>query len=436
MRRDPPRCLLGVAAILLLATCAVPSAAAAEGRDERPNILLLFADDLGVEGLTPYGGKAYRTPNLDRLAENGMTFELAYATPVCVASRVELLTGQYPFRNGWMGLTGPFDQKGGYVSPGLPSLACGLRDAGYATAAAGKWHLAPLPVRPRHPNQFGFDEYHLWKPGKRRYWKPWIMRDGEVREDLSEGAYGPDLHAEFVIDFIERNRNRPWFVYYPMLLVHEPLGRTPTGGTTDGDHVAYMDDIVGRLVAAIARLDLTGRTWVFFLADNGSPVIRSVQRGDRTIFGGKRDLSDRGAAVPFIVDGPGVPAGSRFDGVVDLSDVFPTIYGLAGLPLPSGPTFDGESLVRILRGQPGPRRQAAYVQFQDRFFVRDPGWRLHGDGRLYEMSERFDPKLVGEPASVEAREARRRLTEALRKIRPDVEIPIPSPVPVEESPSR
>ena len=212
---------IGVAAALL----AFPwHARAAETPAERPNVLLIMADDLGYEGLGANGGTSYRTPHLDALAGTGMRFEHCYSMPVCSPSRVKLMTGRYNFRNylGW-GILDPKERTFGHV----------LREAGYATCVSGKWQLCQFdrPENADHPRRSGFDEHCVWvwhfRKGKpSRYWDPYIWQAGRLRDDLN-GKYGPDVHCEFVIDFIERNKSRPFFAYYSTNLVHAPFVPTP-----------------------------------------------------------------------------------------------------------------------------------------------------------------------------------------------------------------
>ena len=190
----------------------------------KPNIVLIMADDLGYECLGANGGTTYRTPNLDRLAAEGTRFTHAYCAPLCSPTRVLLMTGRYGFRNyrGW-GILDPAEKTFGHL----------LREAGYATCVSGKWQLCRFdkPENADHPKRAGFDEHCVWtwqyaKGKPSRYWDPMIWQNGKLLEG-AKGKYGPDIHCDFVCDFLERNKSRPFFAYYPTNLVHAPFVPTP-----------------------------------------------------------------------------------------------------------------------------------------------------------------------------------------------------------------
>src|SRR5205823_5025504 len=196
------------------------------------NIILILCDDLGYECVNCYGGRSYETPNIDALAASGMRFKNCYATPLCSPSRVELMTGRYGFQTGWINLIGRGgDEAKDYFDPKKErTFGHMLKDAGYTTALAGKWQLAEFIQNPNHVRECGFDEYCCWAwelGGKRtsRYWKPVIWQDGKVRKN-TERLYGEDVFCDFLTDFMKRHKDGPFFVYYPMVLVHEP--HTPT----------------------------------------------------------------------------------------------------------------------------------------------------------------------------------------------------------------
>jgi arylsulfatase A len=365
---------------------------------------------------------------------------------VCTPSRVQLLTGQYPFRTGWD--VGEWDRpaSGRLVDPGLPSVARVLRDAGYATAVAGKWQLARFHERPNHAAEFGFDEHCLWtykfeeKLGTNhpRFWKPSIWQNGRLREDVAEDSvYGPDVFADFLIDFIACYRHRPFFACYPMVLTHRPYVATPdtvadrSATRADAaekreDHlarfaanVAYMDKLVGRLLAALDQLELRRRTVVIFTADNGADQRIVTKVGQREVAGGKTELNDRGASVPLIINWPGrTPAGRVCADLIDFTDILPTLTELAGADLPAGVMLDGRSFAPQARGEPGSPREWVYVQVYGKYFVRDHNWRLHDDGTLYDVRDRFEEKLIDAPeVSTDSEAARRRLAGVIDQLR-------------------
>jgi arylsulfatase A len=424
--------LLAVAATaLFLTSCGAP-----EPRDERPSILFILADDLGQETLGVYGGTSYPTPHVDALAGRGLRFEHAYSFAVCHPTRLVLLTGRYPFRlpeAPWG--TFPKEAEG-------QTLAHTLRRAGYATAIAGKWQLTLLRDDLEHPHRLGFDEYSLfgWHEGP-RYHQPLVWQNGRLREDVQD-AYGPDVYTDFLIDFMSRHREDPFFAFYSMALCHDvtddleepvPFGRHGRYDTY-AERVAAMDERVGRLMAALDRLGLRERTLVLFTADNGTPK-RSIldvengelvheevvsRRGDVLVPGGKGELTDAGTRVPLIAAGPGVLLTSTVtDALVDFSDFLPTLAELARARLPEGVRLDGQSFVPALRGEPAGGRAWSYNERQGRSWVRDQRWKLYRNGPLFDMQsdpteERAILPGTGTGGASAARERLQRVFEQLR----------------------
>ncbi len=371
-----------------------------------PNLVVILADDLGAKELGCYGHTVHETPNLDRLAREGMRFETCYATPLCSPTRVMLMTGRYGFRTGWYNLIGlpgsPTRVNPAYsLAKAEITFAQLLRTKGYVTALAGKWQLTGKV--PALIHECGFDEYRMWAykenlppgvvhtggwetPGKTaRYWHPSIVQDGKYLPTKPED-YGPDLFTEFLIDFMRRNRQRPFLVYYPMCNVHAPWDPTPDpkrpGQKRQGglrSNVEYMDHLLGRIVKAVDELGLREKTWILFTGDNGTG--RS----------GKGTVTELGVRVPLIVSRPGtVPAGAVSKELVNLTDVFPTLAELAGAPLPPDRTIDGRSLVPTLRGQQGTHREWVFSYLEEKRMLRDRRWLLEGDGRFFDCGDRRD----------------------------------------------
>lgn len=418
------------AAILTLAACAAGSgqpaptsnAAAAAVDARKPNIVLILADDLGYESLGCAGGESYATPNVDRLAAQGLRFENAFCTPLCTPTRVMLMTGRYGFRTG---------QTWGVLPPTETTFAHVLQKAGYATAVAGKWQLAHFQEDPGHATRAGFDAHCLWTwswNGRRpsRYWNPSIWQDGKLLAG-AEKKYGPDIYCDYLVDFIRKNKDRPFFVYYPMALVHAPVEPTPDhpdrkpGPERYADTVAYMDKLVGRVVSALDELGLRESTLILFSGDNGTASgVTSRFRG-RPFPGGKGTVTDAGSHVPLVANWPGVvPAGRVTGALADLSDVFPTLAELAGAKAPEGVRIDGRSLVPILKGAERGPRDWVYVQLWEQYCVRDRRWALHEDGRLCDAAtDPQEARPVAPGADAEADAARARLQEALDRLRKD-----------------
>lgn len=371
--------------------------------DGKPNILFIMADDVGVEVLGCYGGESYATPNLDRLARTGMRFNYCFSMPVCHPTRVALMTGRYPFRFGTRWGDFPNEAASETVGPLM-------QQASYATAVAGKWQLTLLRNNPQHPHPLGFDEYALfgWHEGP-RYWQPLIWQNGKIREDV-QSRYGPEVYTDFLIDFMERNQNRPFFAYYSMALCHDvtddldapvPFGPGKDRYDSYAEMVTNMDRMVGRLINALDRMGLREKTLILFTTDNGTPQ-RSIagvrngrlyrepvtsQRGGWTIPGGKGTLKNTGTLVPLIANQPGVvPEGKVIDDLVDIADFLPTLAELGGATLPEHVTYDGYSFAHRLRREGEPVRTWVFSQGNQQAFVRNQRWKLYDDGRLVDLA--------------------------------------------------
>lgn len=380
---------------------------AQQANPRRPNILLIMADDVGYECIGVNGGQSYKTPRIDAMAEGGMRFEYAFSTPKCVPSRVTLLTGRYAHRTGY---------TWGKLPESEVTVAQCLQKAGYATAVAGKWQLNLMKDNPSYPHEKGFDEYCLWAWHEGpRYYYPWIWRNGKLLKDEVKDKYGPDVYCEFLIDFMRRNRDRPFFAYFPMTLAHfpkkdEPPG--PEGHKTYGEMIAYMDRLVGRLLDALDEMGLRENTLVIFTTDNGSPRNVTSQFRGKSVKGGKALLTDAGTHAPFYASWPGtIPAGSRNDDLVDFTDFMPTFAELGGADPPKDRVIDGVSFApRLLRNQTNGR-EWVFTEWEGPYWARDRRWKLYGDGALFDM--RADPEenrsLSGEDIPEEAKRARAKL---------------------------
>jgi len=382
-------------AALLLAVCSC----AVLGRNGPPNIVVILADDLGAETVGAYGGESYDTPRLDRMAREGVRFEHAHAQPLCTPSRIKLMTGQYNFRN---------YRHFGYLDPNETTFAHILGGAGYHTAVIGKWQLHDNRFQEldgAFPGDAGFDEYVLWqlRADQRgsRYWAPLIDHDGEVRQ-YGADVFGPDVLNNAVLAYFEAQRDRPFFLYYPMVLPHSPWVTTPAMRDEAADDqqrfaamLAYTDTLVGRVLDKLQVLDIAEHTLVLFLGDNGTGRdIRSRYRGTE-VRGGKGLTLHSGTRVPFIAWGAGVEDGGRAsDSLVDFNDVLPTVAALAGVELPAGHPQDGSSLLSVLRGEGELPRQSLFVHYEPRWPVGRPAryafdrrWKLYQDGRFYDLLE-------------------------------------------------
>jgi arylsulfatase A len=407
-----------VAAGVLLALGLFAEASAADAAKARPNIIFILADDYGITGAGCYGGR-YKTPNLDALAQGGTRFEYCFSAPLCAPSRALAMTGRYAFRTGVLN-----NGSGGRATPQREvCIAKLMKQAGYATAVAGKWRQLTYFTTKQDGLAWGFDEFLIWGVDSKgeRYWNPAYNKNGQWLTD-TEGKYGPDLLHQFVVDFIRRNQDRPFFVYYPMVLVHGPILRTPDSpaGSRDllADNIAYMDKLLGKLVEELDRLKLREKTLIVFTGDNG--CVRGGTLNGRAIDGAKGSMKEGGSRVPLVVNWKGTtPAGRVFTDLVDFSDFFPTFAELGGAKLPEGVTIDGRSFAPQLLGQPGNPRQWVYVQLGAERYVRDARWKLTGDGALSDMTDapfREIPVPTGSD-DAQARAARKKLQGVLDELK-------------------
>ncbi len=406
----------------------VPRAAAQQ--DKKPNIVFILADDYGIGGVGCYGSDRYQTPNLDALARTGLRFESCFAMPLCAPTRGACITGRYGFRTGVVG-----NGAGAKAHPDTEvCIAKVLKQAGYATAVAGKWRQLSYFTTKEDAQRWGFDEFLIWGVGTKgeRYWDPDYNRNGQPLAD-PKAKYGPDLLHEFVVDFIRRHREGPFFVYYPMPLVHGPTLRTPDtppGGTNlYADNIAYMDKLVGKLVAELEGMGLREKTLIVFVGDNGCTPQASGGKGGRSggslnsrpIEGAKGDLTEGGSRVPLIINWKGTTlAGQVTKNLVDVTDFFPTFTELAGAQLPAGVKIDGHSLAWQVLGRRGKPRDWVFVMLDQKWYVRDARWKLNNEGQLFDMKDApFKEALVqGDTADTKAVQAK--LQAVLDELNPQV----------------
>ena len=348
-----------------LASVAVGSITQALPRQQsRPNIVFIMVDDLGKEWISCYGAEEIETPNIDALAAGGMRFTSAYSMPQCTPSRATLLTGQYPWRTGWVNHWDVPRWGVGYFDPKrYTTVARVLKGAGYATAATGKWQINDFRVMPDAMRQHGFDDWCLWTgfeagnpPSAERYWDAYINTPKGSRTHT--GQFGPDLYADFLIDFAKKHRDEPMFLYFPMCLTHGPLVPTPDEPEATEKYakhkamVRYTDKLVGRLISAFDDLGIRDNTIVIFTTDNGSSGGLTGTLKGRKVKGGKGKKSEAGVCAPFIVNGPSlVPAGVTTEALTDFTDLLPTFAELGGAPLPKDTTIDGTSIAPLLLGK-------------------------------------------------------------------------------------
>ena len=402
-----------------------------------PNIVLIMADDMGYECVGANGSETFKTPVLDQLAETGVRFEHCYSQPLCTPSRVKIMTGINNVRNYVQ--FGVLDRK-------QTTFAHLLKKKSYATCIAGKWQLGAEPDAPQH---FGFDEACLWQHtrGARdsdrrdtRYPNPHLEINGKP-VDYENGEYGPDVATDFICDFMERNREKPFLVYYPMILPHGPFVPTPdskdpnskNNQTNFEDMVAYVDQMVGRITAKLDALDLRDNTLVLFTGDNGtSGAIKSVRSG-QPVKGGKGKMTDAGTRVPLIASWPGtIVEGNVLDDLVDFSDFLPTLCDTAGVAVPSELNIDGRSFLPQLKGHQGNPREWVYCWYLSKKgtveeWARTQRYKLYRTGKFYDMSVDSEEKKPLKKLTAEAEAARAVLQKALDQYKDARPADLPQP---------
>ena len=380
---------------------------------ELPNIVLIMADDLGFETMGSYGGTSYITPNLDRLASNGARFEHCYAQPICTPSRVQIMTGQYNVRN---------YTKFGLLPRSETTFAHKLKEQGYATCIAGKWQLGKEKDAPQ---RFGFDEALLWQHTRggrkqidgnnidKRYENPILEKNGEPFE-YNNGEFAPDLMVEFITDFIQRKKDQPFLVYYPMILTHCPFVPTPHSADWDptsvgsptykgkeeyfGDMVEYVDHLVGKIEAELERQGLLENTYLIFTGDNGTDQPIVSQLNGQPFPGRKGSMTDGGTHVPLIVSRPGTVPAKVHNDLIDFSDFLPTLCSIAGSSTEQL-TLDGRSFLPQLHGEAGKPRDFVYCWYnrnmkpgKGQVTARNQRYKLYGRGEFYDVPNDLQEK--------------------------------------------
>lgn len=363
----------------------------------KPNIIVIMADDFGYECVTANGGQSYQTPNIDRLAAHGIRFEQCHVQPLCTPTRVQLMTGRFNVRN--------------YVNFGtLPrtetTFAHLFKEAGYSTAICGKWQLGREKDSPQH---FGFDESCLWQHTRRppRYANPGLEYNG-VEKDFANGEYGPTLINDFALDFITQHRERPFLLYYPMLLTHNPFQPTPDSPNWNpkavgenvndkekhfADMTAYMDKMVGRVDTKLSELGIRDNTLLIFLGDNGTNRSLTSRFQGADYIGGKGTTTQRGTHVPLVASWPAVMKAGRVNrDLISSVDILPTICEAAGMRVPAN--TDGVSFEKQLQGQRGTAREWLYCWYSPRQqadmtvkeYSQNQQFKLYRTGELFDLA--------------------------------------------------
>jgi arylsulfatase A-like enzyme len=397
---------------------------------ERPNIVVILLDNVGREWFGCYGSEAKCTPNIDKLAAGGVRFANCYTTTVCGPSRVQMLTGRYPFRTGWyLHHDAALYSGGGFDPQREVTYARVLRDAGYATGIAGKWQVNNLYDEPDAITRHGFDEQLVW-PGsidrdkadaafmaafqkaiasndaeflteatrkiESRYWDPVLLRNG--KREVAQGKFGPDVFLDFAFGFYQRHSKKPFLFYHPMVLTHGQNVKQQVVTTPDNranppkeehglfaDMLRYADKQVGAIIAELERLDLMKNTVVIIASDNGTEKTLSARANGRVVNGGLYQINEAGGNVPLIVYSPSLVKGGRTSPLADFTDLFPTICDLAAASAPSSLKIDGQSLAPFLLGKAPAPRKWIFNHYADERVVRDERFKLKNNGDLFDL---------------------------------------------------
>jgi arylsulfatase A-like enzyme len=400
------RCLYSLLLLLIL-----PVAASSVFADSKPNFVIIFADDQGYGDLGCFGSTKIKTPNIDRMAEEGRKFtNFMVASPVCTPSRAALLTGCYPKRVGMhQHVLFPSSTKG--LNSEEHTIADHLSAQGYATACFGKWHLGHHPET--LPQQHGFDTYFgipysndmnhpdnkgkpqggpdgmdlLWNDPESTLtkWKTPLMENEKIVELPVDQRTVTRRYTQKAIDFIRENRDGPFFVYLPNSMPHIPLYvpdeiRDPNPLNAYTNTIEHIDAEVGRLMDTIRELDLSGNTYVIYTTDNG-PWLSFKHHGGSAgpLRDGKGTTFEGGQRVPCVMWGPGrIPAGTECGELAGTIDLLPTIAALTKVPLPEGRKIDGVDISALLTTDAGsPRNEFVYYTSQGVIEgLRQGKWKL------------------------------------------------------------
>ena len=381
----------------LTATAAVMEQTSATDAPTRPNLILLLTDDQGYNDLGCFGSKRIKTPNIDRMAAEGMRFTSFYVTsPICTPARASLMTGSYPSR---VGLGTPLhtpDRIG--LNPDEITVAELLNDQGYATACIGKWHLGHHP--PFYPTRHGFDRYfgtplgHCFKTDRMRSrgkYSDLFLDDERIIPFPPDDKLTETLTNE-AVRWIESHADEPFFLYLAHPMPHGPVAvsnrfRDRSDGGVYGDAVEAIDWSTGEILKTLERLNLTRKTIVIYTSDNGADPtgswgVDADWFGSNAPFRGKKQQGwEGGLRVPCIAWGPGrIPAGHVCDEVATVMDVLPTFAGLAGAAVPDDRVIDGHDIRPLLSGNPeaaSPYEAFIYhVRFGKIAGIRMDDWKL------------------------------------------------------------
>lgn len=379
-------------------------------KTNQPNVILIMVDDMGYECLSTYGNLDYQTPFLDSLANNGIKFNNCISQPLCTPSRVKIMSGLYNYKN---------YEHFGYLNDREYTFGNLMKDAGYTTCISGKWQLNGLAYKDSIKNWndktrakiFGFDEYCLWQYTKtraegERYSQPLIEQNGIVLS-TNKDDYGPDIFSNFILNFIDSNKNNPFFIYYPMVLVHDPFVPTPDSDVWNNpdlkykndttyfkDMVIYVDKIVKKIVMQLRKNNLEENTLILFTGDNGNHTSIYTNTKNGIIQGGKGNTTDAGTHVPLIAYWPSkIKNNIEYNGLIDFCDFMPTLADLVNRKVES----DGVSFYNLLMNKKHNQKDLMFLHYDPKWgknvnkyrnqFARNVDYKLYRDGRFINLKK-------------------------------------------------
>ena len=393
------RTILFVSIIFSLSSCSDSI-----NNQDKPNVILIMADDLGYEALGINGADEYNTPVLDSLAMNGINFQNAYSQPLCTPTRVKMMTGKPNYLN---------YEYFTYLNPNQKTFGNLFQENGYKTALAGKWQLNGVQFDLDNnqdldrPYDFGFEEYCLWWLRERgdRFANPNIVQNGEKLK-MGIDDYGPDIFTDFIVDFIDKNKDDPFFIYYPMALVHDPFLPTPDSNDwTDldkrnngnkpiyfSDMLTYMDKIVGRISNTLYKNKLDN-TILIFIGDNGTDTKVITLNNGEEIRGAKGSTIKYASNVPMIVNWKSkIKQGFNSKAMIDLTDFYATFEDI----LKSGNSNSyGKSLLPIFKKEDYKERDVLITYYDPIWgstnmgrgvYAQNKDFKLYKNGKFYNFS--------------------------------------------------
>jgi arylsulfatase A-like enzyme len=395
---------------LILLCASLGMSPAARAAAPKSNVVIIFIDDMGYGDIGPFGATQQKTPNLDRMAAEGMKLTSFYAAPVCSVSRAQLLTGCYGPRVSVPGVYGPGSKHG--LNPAEHTIAERLKEQGYATMCIGKWHVGDqpefLPTRQGFDHYFGIpysNDMQLTSTETGKSVVP-LLRDDKVIEllTLDDQSRIVERYTDEALRFIRENRAKPFLLYMPHTAVHTPIApgvafRGKSANGRFGDWVEEVDWSVGRVLDTLRELKLHDNTLVIFTSDNGPWLIKGADGGSSgPLRGGKGSTWEGGVRVPTLAWWPGkIAPGSVCDQIAGTIDLLPTAVSVAGGTVPAEPVIDGRDISPLLLGKAteSPRKVHYYFSQLALQAVREGPWKLAITPQIETMGKNTAPDASG-----------------------------------------